>query len=72
MKIFHVLTFALSIFIFWGCKTSVKPEKVNVLFIAVDDLRRELGVYGNNQVKSPNIDKLSAEALVFKRACCHR
>lgn len=72
MKILHVLTFALSIFIFWGCKISEKPEKVNVLFIAVDDLRPELGVYGNNQVKTPNIDKLSAEALVFKRAYCQQ
>ena len=39
----------------------------NVLFIAVDDLRPELGVYGNQTVKSPNIDKLADEGSHFTR-----
>ena len=39
----------------------------NVLFIAVDDLRPELGVYGNQTVKSPNIDKLADEGSYFTR-----
>ena len=42
----------------------------NVLFFAVDDLRVELGTYGHEQVKSPNIDQLAAESLVFERAYC--
>jgi len=42
--------------------------KMNVLFIAIDDLRPELGAYGVDQVKSPNIDKLADEGLVFTRA----
>jgi len=43
------------------------PNKPNILFIAVDDLRPELGVYGNNVVKSPNIDQLAKEGSYFTR-----
>ena len=34
------------------------PEPVNVLFIAVDDLRPELGCYGSTLAKTPCIDSL--------------
>ncbi len=44
---------------------NVKP---NVLFITVDDLRPELGCYGNNIIKSPNIDALADEGVKFDRA----
>ncbi len=54
---FAVLPFAFS--------ADTRP---NVLFIAVDDMRPELGCYGNKIIKSPNIDRLAARGTVFNHA----
>ncbi len=40
-------------------------KPANVLFIAVDDLRPELGCYGVEHARSPNIDALAKRSLVF-------
>ncbi|WP_215224879.1 sulfatase [Echinicola shivajiensis] len=38
----------------------------NILFIAIDDLRPELGAYGKDYVHSPNLDKLASQSSLFK------
>ena len=47
-----------------------KKSKLNVLFIIADDLNCDLGIYGNKMVKTPNIDQLSKNGVVFKNAHC--
>jgi arylsulfatase A-like enzyme len=76
MNLFRLSIIAL--LLFTSCKNEKKEEAVvednkpmNILFIAVDDLRPELNFYGVNHIKSPNLDKLSRESLVFNRAYCN-
>ena len=56
----------------WACSTEKSSTKTNVLFIAVDDLRPDLGCYGHDYIKSPNIDRIAQNGLLFERAYCQQ
>uniref|UniRef100_UPI00313B1BB9 sulfatase-like hydrolase/transferase n=1 Tax=Dyadobacter sp. OTU695 TaxID=3043860 RepID=UPI00313B1BB9 len=47
--------------------TKSAGSKPNVLFICIDDLRPDLKVYGNTQVQTPNLERLTKRATVFRR-----
>lgn len=50
---------------------AAEPQRPNVLFIAIDDLRDWVGYFNHNpQAKTPNFDRLSKMGLSFSRAYC--
>ncbi len=49
---------------------SAAADRPNVLFICVDDLRPELGCYGNREIKTPHLDEFSKNATIFTQAYC--
>ncbi len=47
-----------------------KKDGMNILFIAVDDLRPQMNFYGHEQMITPAMDRLAESSMVFKRAYC--
>lgn len=57
--------------IFYSCTTKTDQTALQpnmIVFIADDVSWDDLGCYGNDQVKSPNIDALANEGIIFKNA----
>ncbi|MEY3000707.1 MAG: hypothetical protein RL648_921, partial [Verrucomicrobiota bacterium] len=44
------------------------PDRPNVLFIAIDDLRTALGCYGDPLAQTPHIDRLASQGRLFRGA----
>lgn len=55
-----------------ACTLAADGPRPNVLFISVDDLRPDIGCYGNAVVKTPHLDRIAARGLVFERAYCQQ
>jgi iduronate 2-sulfatase len=51
---------------------SAQPRRPNILFIAVDDLKPEIGAYGSRIARTPHIDRLAAAGTVFLSNYCQQ
>jgi len=51
-----------------GGTSSAAGRRPNVLFVAVDDLRPELGCYGVPEIQTPHLDRLASQGVIFRRA----
>jgi arylsulfatase A-like enzyme len=76
-KILTVLYSFSVILIFTGCgnspkNTDQKAKRPNILFIAVDDLKPWVTAYGDVHAKTPGMDKLASDGLVFKNTYCQQ
>ncbi len=66
----NVIHLVCSVLLVAATPLASAAPKPNVLFIAVDDLRPQLGCYGLTQMHSPNIDRLAKRGVVFNRSYC--
>ena len=53
-------------------RPAMAAERLNVLFIAADDLRNDLSIYGHPLAKTPNFDRLAKRGVTFNRAYCQQ
>ena len=69
MRFLRTINFTLvPCWIFFASLTHLvlgQSKPLNVLFIAVDDLRPELGCYGADHAKTPSIDELARSSTLF-------
>ncbi len=70
MLIFKSLAFFLLTLL--NLNLTFAEERPNILFVAIDDLRPELGCYGSPIAVTPTMDSLAAGGLMFNRAYCQQ
>jgi arylsulfatase A-like enzyme len=63
-------TTMIGVVLLFSLASTRAENRPNILFVAIDDLRPELGCYGADHIKSPNIDALAEQGVLFKRAYC--
>ena len=68
MNHFNWLIASLTLCFAAGMASAAKPTRPNVLLLIADDLRPQLGCYGDPVVKTPHLDAFARGAVRFDRA----
>ncbi|WP_231936256.1 sulfatase [Bythopirellula polymerisocia] len=66
------LTVFIYLLLSFSTPLALASEKKNILVFFIDDLRPELGCYGQDYINSPNIDALASDGVLFNRAYCQQ
>jgi iduronate 2-sulfatase len=45
-------------------------ERPNILFVSIDDLRPDIGVYDNPNIQTPNLDAFAKTGMTFRNTYC--
>ncbi len=71
-RIFTILRTVISALACTTTAMAADAAKPNVLLICIDDLKPNIGTYGDSLAKTPNIDALAKRGVVFERAYCNQ
>jgi len=69
LSLFMVMSFSCTVKENTSEKGKIAP---NILFIPVDDLRPDIGAYGDEFVLTPNMDRLARQGVTFMRTYCQQ
>jgi len=68
-KVHTLSTVAFAIFLAASLGQAEAAKQPNILIVIADDLNKDsVGVYGNKDVKTPNIDRLASQGMRFNMA----
>ena len=68
-KVHTLSTVAFAIFLAASLGQAEAAKQPNILIVVADDLNKDsVGVYGNKDVKTPNIDRLASQGMRFNLA----
>ncbi|MEM1294334.1 MAG: sulfatase [Verrucomicrobiota bacterium] len=69
-KFLLTILWLFCVLIWFSNEAEAESPKPNVLFIAADDLRLNLGCYGDELAVTPHLDQLATRSIRFDRAYC--
>ncbi len=67
MKFKSIIKPILLLFVLLNITLIYAQQKKNILFIMVDDLKPNIGAYGDDYAITPNMDKLAGSGLLFNK-----